>query len=103
MLQDGREVYKFATHALAKAATMAAEKIGFDLNDLDKIVPHQANMRIIETAMKFLKQPMEKVITNIEYHGNTSSARSPSLSMRRSVPERSSAAKRSAWSASAQV
>ena len=46
MLQDGREVYKFATHALAKAATMAAEKIGFDLNDLDKIVPHQANMRI---------------------------------------------------------
>ena len=77
MLQDGREVYKFATHALAKAATMAAEKIGFDLNDLDKIVPHQANMRIIETAMKFLKQPMEKVITNIEYHGNTSSASIP--------------------------
>ena len=54
-----------------------AEKIGFDLNDLDKIVPHQANMRIIETAMKFLKQPMEKVITNIEYHGNTSSASIP--------------------------
>ena len=51
MLQDGREVYKFATHALAKAATMAAEKIGFDLNELDKIVPHQANIRIIETAM----------------------------------------------------
>lgn len=77
MLQDGREVYKFATHALAKAATMAAEKIGFDLNELDKIVPHQANIRIIETAMKFLKQPMEKVITNIEYHGNTSSASIP--------------------------
>ena len=77
MLQDGREVYKFATHALTKAATMAAEKIGFDLNELDKIVPHQANIRIIETAMKFLKQPMEKVITNIEYHGNTSSASIP--------------------------
>ena len=40
-------------------------------------MPHQANMRIIETAMKFLKQPMEKVITNIEYHGNTSSASIP--------------------------
>lgn len=77
MLQDGREVYKFATHALAKAATLAAEKIGFDLNELDKIVPHQANMRIIETAMKYLKQPMEKVITNIEFHGNTSSASIP--------------------------
>lgn len=77
LLQDGREVYKFATHALVKAATLAAEKIDFDLNDLDKIVPHQANMRIIETAMKFLKQPMEKVITNIERHGNTSSASIP--------------------------
>lgn len=77
MLQDGREVYKFATHALPKAAKLAAEKIGFDINALDKIVPHQANMRIIETAMKFMKQPMEKVITNIEAHGNTSSASIP--------------------------
>lgn len=77
MLQDGREVYRFATHALEKAARLAAEKIGFDLNDLDKVVPHQANMRIIETAMKYLKQPMEKVIVNIDHHGNTSSASIP--------------------------
>jgi 3-oxoacyl-[acyl-carrier-protein] synthase-3 len=77
MLQDGREVYKFATHALAKAAKAAAEKIDFNLDDLDKIVPHQANMRIIETAMKYMKQPMEKVVTNIEFHGNTSSASIP--------------------------
>ena len=77
MLQDGREVYRFATHALEKAARLAAEKIGFDLNHLDKVVPHQANMRIIETAMKYLKQPMEKVIVNIEHHGNTSSASIP--------------------------
>lgn len=74
MLQDGKEVYRFATHALEKAARTAAEKIGFDLNTLDKIIPHQANMRIIETAMKYLKQPMEKVIVNIDHHGNTSSA-----------------------------
>ena len=74
MLQDGKEVYRFATHALEKAARTAAEKIGFDLNDLDKVIPHQANMRIIETAMKYLKQPMEKVIVNIDHHGNTSSA-----------------------------
>ena len=60
-------------------------------------------MRIIETAMKFLKQPMEKVITNIEYHGNTSSASIPIALMRRSVPERSSVAKRCVWWASAQV
>ena len=77
MLQDGREVYRFATHALEKAARLAAEKIGFDLNDLDKVVPHQGNMRIIETAMKYLKQPMEKVIVNIDHHGNTSSASIP--------------------------
>ncbi|MBQ8824288.1 MAG: ketoacyl-ACP synthase III [Ruminococcus sp.] len=77
MIQDGKEVYRFATHALAKAANLAAEKIGFDLNDLDKVVPHQANMRIIETAMKYLKQPMEKAVVNIANHGNTSSASIP--------------------------
>lgn len=77
MIQDGREVYKFATHALATAARKAAEKIDFNLDDIDKIVPHQANIRIIETAMKFLKQPMEKVVTNIACHGNTSSASIP--------------------------
>lgn len=77
MLQNGKEVYKFATHAMAKAAKGAAAKINFSLDDLDKIVPHQANMRIIETAMKNLKQPMEKVVTNIAEHGNTSSASIP--------------------------
>lgn len=77
MLQDGKEVYRFATHALEKAARTAAEKIGFDLNELDKVVPHQANMRIIETAMKYLKQPMEKAVVNIDHHGNTSSASIP--------------------------
>lgn len=60
-----------------KGSSSGSGKIGFDLNDLDKVVPHQANMRIIETAMKYLKQPMEKVIVNIEHHGNTSSASIP--------------------------
>ena len=77
MRQDGREVYKFAIKALAKSAQKAAQKIGFDLQQLDKIVPHQANIRIIETAMKSLKMPMEKVVVNIDQHGNTSSASIP--------------------------
>lgn len=77
MHQDGKEVYKFATHAMPKAAAMAAEKIGLSLDEIDKFVPHQANLRIIETAMKHLKQPMEKVVLNIEKHGNTSSASIP--------------------------
>ena len=77
MRQDGREVYKYATKAMANSAQKAAEKIGFDLQQLDKIVPHQANIRIIETAMKSLKMPMEKVVVNIDQHGNTSSASIP--------------------------
>ena len=77
MRQDGREVYKFAIKAMANSAQKAAEKIGFDLQQLNKIVPHQANIRIIETAMKSLKMPMEKVVVNIDQHGNTSSASIP--------------------------
>lgn len=77
MRQDGREVYKFAIKAMANSAQKAAEKIGLDLQQLDKIVPHQANIRIIETAMKSLKMPMEKVVVNIDQHGNTSSASIP--------------------------
>ena len=77
MRQDGREVYKFAIKAMANSAQKAAEQIGFDLQQLDKIVPHQANIRIIETAMKSLKMPMEKVVVNIDQHGNTSSASIP--------------------------
>ena len=77
MKQDGKEVYRFATQAMPKAAQAAAEKIGFDLSDLDKIVPHQANIRIIETAMKNMKLPMEKAVVNIAHHGNTSSASIP--------------------------
>lgn len=77
MKQDGKEVYRFATQAMPKAAQAAADKIGFDLQEVDKIVPHQANMRIIETAMKNMKLPMEKVVVNIAEHGNTSSASIP--------------------------
>ncbi|MBQ8513824.1 MAG: ketoacyl-ACP synthase III [Ruminococcus sp.] len=77
MKQDGKEVYRFATQAMPKAAAAAAEKIGFDLQELDRIVPHQANIRIIETAMKNMKLPMEKAVVNIAEHGNTSSASIP--------------------------
>lgn len=77
MKQDGKEVYRFATQAMPKAARAAAGKIGFELGDLDKIVPHQANIRIIETAMKNMKLPMEKAVVNISHHGNTSSASIP--------------------------
>ncbi len=77
LFQDGREVYKFATKALPTALTNAAEKIDFDLNELDFIIPHQANVRIIETAAKNLGVSMDKFIINLDKHANTSSASIP--------------------------
>ncbi len=77
LMQDGKEVYRFATQAMPKAAKAAAEKIGLALSALDKIIPHQANIRIIETAMKNMKLSMEKAVVNIKNHGNTSSASIP--------------------------
>ncbi len=75
--QDGREVYKFATKALPRATEKAAERIGFDVSEIDWFIPHQANVRIIETAAKNLGVSMDKFIVNLPMHGNTSSASIP--------------------------
>lgn len=75
--QNGKEVYKFAIRALPTAVTKAAEKIGLNIEDIDLIIPHQANIRIIETAAQRLKVPMDKMYLNIEKYGNTSSATIP--------------------------
>ena len=77
LYQDGREVYKFATRTLPRAIQTAAEKIGFDINELDAIIPHQANARIIETAAKNLDISLDKFVINIHKHANTSSASIP--------------------------
>ncbi len=77
IFQDGKEVYKFATKALPTAATNAAAKISLDVTDIDVFVPHQANIRIIETAAKNLNVPLEKFYMNIDSRGNTSSASIP--------------------------
>ncbi len=75
--QDGKEVYKFATKALPMAVTKACEKAGISPEDLDAIVPHQANVRIIETAAKNLGVSMDKMVVYIDRYGNTSSASIP--------------------------
>ena len=75
--EDGKEVYKFATKALPTASTKAAEKIGLDIQDIDWFVPHQANLRIIETAAKNLGVSMDKFIITLDKYGNTSSASMP--------------------------
>ena len=75
--QDGKEVYKFATKALPDAVLHACEKAGMTPDELDCIVPHQANVRIIETAAKNLGISMDKMIVYIDRYGNTSSASIP--------------------------
>jgi len=74
VVMGGNDVYKFATRVMPEAVTKACEKLGIAPKELDLIIPHQANYRIIETAMKKLSLPMEKCHVNIRKYGNTSSA-----------------------------
>ena len=74
---DGKAVYKFATAAMPDTLRRCCDKAGIGLSDLDWVVPHQANIRIIQTAMKKLGLPMEKAWVNIHETANTSSASIP--------------------------
>lgn len=77
LYQNGKEVYKFATQALPKSFELAAEKVGVTKDEIDWFIPHQANVRIIETAAKKLKVGMDKFIVTLDHFGNTSSASIP--------------------------
>lgn len=74
LMQDGKAVYKFAVNAMADAVTNVAKQSGINPTELDLVIPHQANLRIIAKAVELLDIPMDKVYTNIEYMGNVSSA-----------------------------
>ncbi len=74
---DGKGVFRFATRVMARATKEALEKAGLELEDLDLVVPHQANMRIIDAAARGLKLPMEKFMVNLDRYGNTSTASIP--------------------------
>ncbi len=74
---NGREVYRFATHVMADAAKQAMSRANIPMGELDLLIPHQANIRIIEHAAKALKLPPEKVFVNLENYGNTSAASIP--------------------------
>ena len=71
---NGKAVYKFAVDAMETAVNRVLERAGLTAADIDLFIPHQANARIIESAVKGLKLPPEKVYVNLEKHGNTSSA-----------------------------
>jgi len=74
---DGNEVYKFAVKIMPYAVEKVLEKVGLSSSDIDVFIPHQANIRIIESAAKRLKIPMEKVFVNLHKYGNTSAASIP--------------------------
>lgn len=74
---NGREVYRFATRVMGRAAKQACEKAGIGLDEIDLFIPHQANIRIINSASKYLKIGEDKVFTNLDKYGNTSSASIP--------------------------
>ncbi len=71
---NGKAVYKFAVDAMETAVNKVLERSGLKKEDIDLFIPHQANARIIESAVKALELPAEKVYVNLEKHGNTSSA-----------------------------
>ena len=74
---DGKEVFRFATRVMGRAVTEALEQVHLTTNDVQWIVPHQANYRIIESAAKHLKTPLNKFVVNVERYGNTSTASIP--------------------------
>ena len=73
----GNEVFKVAVKTLGNVATEILEKAGIEIDALDWLIPHQANLRIIQATAKRLKLPMEKVILTVQDHGNTSAASVP--------------------------
>lgn len=74
---DGKEVFRFATRVMASATHEVLACAGLTLDQVQWIIPHQANIRIIEAAARGLKLPMERFIVNLERYGNTSTASVP--------------------------
>lgn len=74
---SGREVFKNAVRSMAEASDMALQRAGMTGEDIDLLIPHQANMRIISATAKYAGIPMEKVYVNVDRFGNMSSAAIP--------------------------
>lgn len=74
---SGQEVFKNAVRAMAESAASALEQSGLTPDDVDLVIPHQANIRIIEATARYVGVPMEKVFVNVDRYGNMSSATIP--------------------------
>jgi 3-oxoacyl-[acyl-carrier-protein] synthase-3 len=73
----GREVFKSAVRSMAEAADQALMRAGLTATDIDLLIPHQANIRIIEATARYTGIPMDKVFVNVDRYGNMSSATVP--------------------------
>lgn len=74
LVMQGKELFKIAVHSMAEALQLAAQKAHLKLSDIDLVVPHQANDRIISAVAKVLDFPKEKIFVNIDKYGNMSAA-----------------------------
>ena len=74
---NGREIFKFATKVMEESIVEILEKENIKIEDIDAIIPHQANLRIIDYVVKRLGIPREKFVTNLQNYGNTSGASIP--------------------------
>lgn len=74
---NGREVFKFAARIMGNAAEEALRKAGVDKSEIDLLVPHQANIRIIQASLERLELPPEKCVINVDRYGNMSAASIP--------------------------
>ncbi len=77
LFQDGRAVYKHAVTDMLESSLDIMARNNLTVDDVDYLIPHQANLRIIEAVAQRAKMPMEKVLVNIEHTGNTSAASIP--------------------------
>lgn len=74
---NGKEVFRFAVQVMGDAAAAAIERVGIGFDAVDMLIPHQANLRIIDAAARRLSLPREKVWVNVDRYGNTSAASVP--------------------------
>ena len=74
---DGQAVFKLAVGVLEETARASLAKAGLQDSDIDWLIPHQANIRIMQSTAKKLKMPLEKVVVTVDQHGNTSAASIP--------------------------
>jgi 3-oxoacyl-[acyl-carrier-protein] synthase-3 len=77
VMMSGREIFKYAVNKMVETSRVVLARAGLTTADVDWMIPHQANIRIIEAAAKRLEVPREKIAVNIEHYGNTSSASIP--------------------------